>query len=56
MQHSQSEVLLGNQSSSWADLKKAAGLKKRSNTAENLKFYGMVLNLYNIINSNSPPI
>ncbi|TMW61348.1 hypothetical protein Poli38472_012539 [Pythium oligandrum] len=37
MQHSQSEVTLGTTSGSWADLKD--GLKKRSNTAQNLIFY-----------------
>ncbi|CCI48594.1 unnamed protein product [Albugo candida] len=39
MQHSQSEVALGTQNGSWADLKHAESLKKRSNTAQNLLFY-----------------
>lgn len=39
MQHSQSDVALGT-GGSWADLKVAEGLKKRSNTAQNLQFYG----------------
>ena len=39
MQHSQSDVALGT-NGSWADLKMAEGLKKRSNTAQNLQFYG----------------
>ncbi|KAG3182234.1 hypothetical protein PC128_g14752 [Phytophthora cactorum] len=38
MQHSQSDVALGT-NGSWADLKIAEGLKKRSNTAQNLQFY-----------------
>lgn len=40
MQHSQSEVALGTNHGSWAELKHAEGLKKRSNTAQNLQFYG----------------
>ena len=40
MQHSHSEVALGTQNGSWADLKHAESLKKRSNTAQNLLFYG----------------
>lgn len=39
MQHSQSDVALGT-GGSWADIKVAEGLKKRSNTAQNLQFYG----------------
>ena len=42
MQHSQSEVALGTQNGSWADLKHAESLKKRSNTAQNLLFYGFL--------------
>lgn len=42
MQHSQSEVALGTNHGSWAELKQAEGLKKRSNTAQNLQFYGTV--------------
>ncbi|KAI9916171.1 hypothetical protein PsorP6_016729 [Peronosclerospora sorghi] len=38
MQHSRSDVALGT-NGSWADLKVAEGLKKRSNTAQNLQFY-----------------
>lgn len=40
MQHSQSDVALGTKHGSWAELKAAVGLKKRSNTAQNLQFYG----------------
>lgn len=40
MQHSQSDVALGTKNGSWADIKHAEGLKKRSNTAQNLQFYG----------------
>lgn len=40
MQHSQSDVALGTKNGSWAELKVAEGLKKRSNTAQNLQFYG----------------
>lgn len=40
MQHSQSDVALGTKNGSWADIKQAEGLKKRSNTAQNLQFYG----------------
>jgi SP family facilitated glucose transporter-like MFS transporter 3 len=39
MQHSQSDVALGTKNGSWAELKVAEGLKKRSNTAQNLQFY-----------------
>lgn len=39
IQHSQSDLALGTPGS-WADLKAAEGLKKRSNTAQNLQFYG----------------
>ncbi|RLN87209.1 hypothetical protein BBJ28_00006564 [Nothophytophthora sp. Chile5] len=37
--HSQSDVALGTTNGSWADIKMAEGLKKRSNTAQNLMFY-----------------
>ncbi|KAJ0402795.1 hypothetical protein ATCC90586_004892 [Pythium insidiosum] len=39
MQHSQSEIALGTKAGSWADIKIAEGIKKRSNTAQNLQFY-----------------
>ncbi|GLE09327.1 hypothetical protein PINS_up020936, partial [Pythium insidiosum] len=34
-----SENRLGTQAGSWADIKNAEGIKKRSNTAQNLQFY-----------------
>lgn len=37
--HSQSEVALGTNGGSWNDIKQAEGMKKRSNTAQNLQFY-----------------
>ena len=40
MQHSQSDISLGTKQGSWADIKHAEGMKKRSNTAQNLQFYG----------------
>ncbi|RHY31274.1 hypothetical protein DYB32_003640 [Aphanomyces invadans] len=40
MQHSQSAVTLGANKGSWADIKKEEGMRKRSNTAQNLQFYG----------------
>ncbi|RHY57937.1 hypothetical protein DYB34_000213 [Aphanomyces astaci] len=39
MQHSQSAVTLGANKGSWADIKKEEGMRKRSNTAQNLQFY-----------------
>lgn len=39
MSHSRSAALLVNKNSSWANLKQAETLKKRSNTAQNLQFY-----------------
>ncbi|EQC31526.1 hypothetical protein SDRG_10700 [Saprolegnia diclina VS20] len=38
MQHSQSDVSLGT-SGAWAEIKKEEGMRKRSNTAQNLQFY-----------------
>jgi hypothetical protein len=38
MQHSQSDISLGTKAGSWADIKE--GMKKRSNTAQNLQYYG----------------
>ncbi|KAH9116934.1 hypothetical protein AeMF1_009141 [Aphanomyces euteiches] len=39
MQHSQSAAALGANKGSWADIKKEEGMRKRSNTAQNLQFY-----------------
>jgi hypothetical protein len=40
MQHSQSDVALGTKNGPWHAVKHAESLKKRSNTAQNLQFYG----------------